>query len=182
MPHSKISVGNVDIMVLHDAESALPLDQTFPDVPADSWSQYQQRYPEGFNGIDNLRAHFECYLIRSQGQTILVDTGLGSNATNPGTVAAFGGGNDGHLLAELSAAGLKPDDVNTVFLTHLHPDHVGWNTSGGTNTRPAFLEPGTWPTKPMCLPSRHRRMNRFSGSGIGKKPSDHWRKLGCWTF
>ena len=97
MPHRKISVGNVDITVLHDAESALPLDQTFPDVPADSWSQYQQRYPEAFNGIDNLRAHFECYLIRSQGQTILVDTGLGSNATNPGTVAVFGGGNDGHL-------------------------------------------------------------------------------------
>ena len=138
MPHRKISVGNVDITVLHDAESALPLDQTFPDVPADSWSQYQQRYPEAFNGIDNLRAHFECYLIRSQGQTILVDTGLGSNATNPGTVAAFGGGNDGHLLAELSAAGLKPDDVNTVFLTHLHPDHVGWNTSGGTNNSPSF--------------------------------------------
>jgi len=119
MPHRKISVGNVDITVLHDAESALPLDQTFPDVPADSWSQYQQRYPEAFNGIDHLSLPFECYLIRSQGQTILVDTGLGSNATNPGTVAAFGGGNDGHLLSELSAAGLKPDDVNTVFLTHL---------------------------------------------------------------
>ena len=138
MPPSKFSVGHVDITVLHDSESALPLNQTFPNVPADSWSPYQHRYPEAFNGTENLRVHFECYLLRSQGQTILVDTGLGSNATNPGTVAAFGGGNDGHLLAELSAAGLNPEDVDTVFLTHLHPDHVGWNTTGGANNSPSF--------------------------------------------
>ena len=138
MPPSKFSVGSVDITVLHDAESALPLNQTFPQVSKTSWAPYQARYPEAFDGTDNLRVHFECYLIRSQGQTILVDTGLGSNATNPGTVAAFGGGNDGRLLAELSAAGLKPEDVDTVFLTHLHPDHVGWNTSGGADNSPSF--------------------------------------------
>lgn len=138
MPPSKFTVGNVDITVLHDAESALPLNQTFPNVPASLWSPYQQRYPEAFDGTENLRVHFECYLVLSRGQTILVDTGLGSNATNPGTVVAFGGGNDGQLLAELSAAGLKPEDVDTVFLTHLHPDYVGWNTSGGPDNLPSF--------------------------------------------
>ena len=138
MPPNKFSVGNVEITVLHDAVSALPLNQTFPEVPANLWVPYQQRYPEAFDGTDNLRVHFECYLIRSQGQTILVDTGLGSSATNPGTVAAFGGGNDGRLLDELATAGLKPEDVDTVFLTHLHPDHVGWNTSGGANNSPSF--------------------------------------------
>ncbi len=138
MPQSSLSVGNVEILVMHDAESALPLDQTFPDVPADAWTPYQQRYPEAFNGPSNLRVHFECYLIRSQGQTILVDTGLGSSASNPGTVAAFGGGNDGRLLAELQSAGVQADTIDTVFLTHLHPDHVGWNLSGGANSSPSF--------------------------------------------
>ncbi len=133
MAQSKLTVGNVEILVMHDAESALPLDQTFPDVPPDAWTPYQQRYPEAFNGASNLRVHFECYLIRSQGQTILVDTGLGSNATNPGTVAAFGGGNDGRLLAEFQSAGVPAETVDTVFLSHLHPDHVGWNLSGGIN-------------------------------------------------
>jgi glyoxylase-like metal-dependent hydrolase (beta-lactamase superfamily II) len=138
MPSSNFSVGNVDITVLHDGLSALPLNQTFPQVPADSWQFYQQRFPEAFDGTENLKVHFECYLIRSEGRTILVDTGLGSNATNPGTVAAFGGGVDGQLLSELSAAGLSPDDVDTVFLTHLHPDHIGWNTSGGADNLPSF--------------------------------------------
>ena len=133
MPRSRLSVGNVDILVLHDGETALPLDQTFPNVTAGQWAPYQQQYPEAFNGTDNLRVHFECYLIRSQGQTILVDTGLGTTASNPGTVATFGGGNDGRLLAELQAAGLQAGDVNTVFLSHLHPDHVGWNLTSGAD-------------------------------------------------
>ena len=127
MPQARMSVGNVEILTLHDGESALPLDQTFPQVPIESWLPYQQRYPEAFNGASNLRAHFECYLLRSQGRTILFDTGLGSTSSNPATVAAFGGGKDGRLLAELQSAGVGTEDLDTVFLSHLHPDHVGWN-------------------------------------------------------
>ena len=129
MPQSKLSVGNVEILVLHDSEMELPMNETFPDVPADAWTPYQQRYPEAFNGTENLRVHFECYLVRSQERIILVDTGLGTSASNPGAVAAFGGRADGRLLAELQSAGQRPEDVDTVFLTHLHPDHVGWNLS-----------------------------------------------------
>ena len=129
MPQARLTVGNVEILALHDGETALPLNQTFPNVPAESWTTYQQQYPESFNGTENLRIHFECYLVRSQGQTILVDTGLGSSASNPGAVAAFGSGVDGRLMAELQSAGLQAGDVDIVFLSHLHPDHVGWNLS-----------------------------------------------------
>lgn len=139
MPQSGMTVGNVEITVLHDAEAALPLELTFPQVPAESWPQYQARYPETFNGAQNLRVHFECYVVRSQGQTILVDTGIGNTATNPGTIGMFGGETEGNLLAELAGAGLKPEDVDMVFLTHLHPDHVGWNLSQrGPNAAATF--------------------------------------------
>src|SRR4029453_211021 len=85
------------------------------------------------------RNHYGCYLLRSQGRTILVDTGPGSQATSPGAVQKFGGGSDGRLLAELQAAGVRPEEVDTVFFTHLHPDHVGWNLSqGGATPRPTF--------------------------------------------
>ena len=137
MPQTRLSVGNVDILVLHDAVLALPLNQTFPHVPAEAWVPYQRRYPEGFDGTDNLRAHFECYLIRSQGRTILVDTGLGSNATNPGAVTSLAGGVDGRLMEEFGSAGLRAEEVDTVFLTHLHPDHVGWNLTPGSPTSAA---------------------------------------------
>ena len=139
MPHSKLSMGNVDILVLHDAEVALPLNGTFPDVAAEAWVPYQRRYPDAFSGSDSLRVHFECYLIRSQGRTILVDTGLGSIASNPGPAANIGGGKDGRLMAEFDSAGVSADDVDTVFLTHIHPDHVGWNMNGtGPGAVPTF--------------------------------------------
>jgi glyoxylase-like metal-dependent hydrolase (beta-lactamase superfamily II) len=42
-------------------------------------------------------------------------------------------------LPELQAAGVHPEDVDIVFFTHLHPDHVGWNLiRGGANPRPTF--------------------------------------------
>ncbi len=114
---------------MHDAEAALPLEMTFPQVTAEAWAPYKERFPEAFNGPDNIRAHFECYLIRSQEQTILVDTGIGDTASNPGTIGMFGGGIEGNLASELDSAGVQPGDIDVVFLTHLHPDHVGWNLS-----------------------------------------------------
>ena len=134
MPEAKLSVGNVDVLPLTDMDVTLPLNQMFPDVPLGDWAPYQQRYPHAFSGDDAARIHMGGFLLRSQGRTILVDTGIGSNATNPGAVAAIAGGVDGRLLADLEAAGLGPEEVDTVFFTHLHPDHVGWNLAwaGGT--------------------------------------------------
>ena len=137
MPEARLTVGSVEIISLNDGETALPLSDTFPEVPAESWPYYQERYPSGFSG-DSLLAHFECYLIRSQGQTILVDTGVGGAASSPLAVEAFTGGVDGRLLVELRDAGLEPGDIDTVFLSHLHFDHVGWNLTHDGDARPTF--------------------------------------------
>ena len=141
MAENKLFVGNVEVLALtdHAGDFPMPLSQLFPNVPADAWEPFRQRYPEVFSGPDTWHNHYGCYLLRSQGRTILVDTGLGSKATNPGAVHKYAGGVDGRLLAELHAAGVRPEDVDTVFFTHLHPDHVGWNLSqGGANPRPTF--------------------------------------------
>jgi glyoxylase-like metal-dependent hydrolase (beta-lactamase superfamily II) len=141
MPESRFSVGNVEIVALTDIEVDLPipLSQLFPDVPLAAWAPHRQRYPEVFPRPDTLHPHFGGFLLRSQGRTILVDTGMGSAATNPGAVATFAGGADGHLLEELQVVGVRPEDVDTVFFTHLHPDHVGWNLSrGGGQVRATF--------------------------------------------
>lgn len=58
--------------------------------------------------------HINCYLIRGRGRVILVDAGAGpqNNAV-------------GQLHVNLAAAGVSPDDVDTILLTHCHPDHIG---------------------------------------------------------
>ena len=141
MPGATISVGNVEITAVHDNEGALPLSMVFPGVDAELWVPYQEKYPECFKGDNNeiIAAHFDCYVIRSEGRTILVDTGLGTMATKPGSVTLFAGGVDGRLLSDLEEAGVNKDDIDTVFLTHLHPDHVGWNVNNdGPSPVPTF--------------------------------------------
>lgn len=143
MPEGRLEVGDVEVLALTDHRvvdhNPFPLlDQLFPAVPLEAWAPYQQRYPDAFGGPNIWRNHFGCYLLRSQGRTILVDTGAGSTATNPGMTSFFGL-EDGQLMADLQSAGVRPEDVDTVFFTHLHPDHVGWNLSeSGANDRATF--------------------------------------------
>ena len=67
-------------------------------------------------------------LISTQGRRILVDAGIGRRTiplVRPGTTRdAFMRG--GQLLDNLRTIGVEPGDVDTVLLTHLHADHVGW--------------------------------------------------------
>ena len=58
--------------------------------------------------------HINGYLIQGRGRTILVDAGAGG-LNHVG----------GQLKDNLGAIGIRPDDVDTVLLTHCHPDHIG---------------------------------------------------------
>ena len=66
------------------------------------------------------------WLVRLPGRTVLIDTATGNGKSVP-TVPRFNH-LDEPFLARLAAAGVRPDDVDLVLLTHLHVDHVGWNT------------------------------------------------------
>ena len=68
-------------------------------------------------GPDALPAPVSAFLLQSDERTILIDAGMGEQELlGPG----FGG-----LIPGLAAAGVTPDDVNMVVLTHAHPDHLG---------------------------------------------------------
>lgn len=77
---------------------------------------------------------------------VLVDTGAGNGKHRPG-IPIFGDLDTG-FLSRLADAGYSPEDIDTVFCTHLHIDHGGWNT---------HLQDGEWvPTFPnatYCLPA-----------------------------
>lgn len=78
-----------------------------------------------FAGDGAIRLHSHSFAFEKDGMKILVDTGIGNGKTraNP----AWHGLDTGYLDA-LAAAGFAPDEVDLVLLTHLHTDHVGWNT------------------------------------------------------
>jgi len=114
-------VGSVELVPLVDAIGVLgELDELFPDTP--DWEDERERHPELFAG-SQWRIPCTSYLIRSGGSTVLVDTGVG-----PAGLWGWTPDREEGLLPALAEAGVSPDDVDVVFLTHLHVDHVGWNT------------------------------------------------------
>jgi glyoxylase-like metal-dependent hydrolase (beta-lactamase superfamily II) len=124
-----ITVGRVEITALTDMEGAFfRLDQIFPGVMEDQWEPYRHRYPWAFADRGTLRGRVGSYVLRSPEGTILVDTGVGPQAMGAG----------GRLLVELENAGVYPEDVDTVFLTHLHGDHLGWSVK--PDGEPVFPE------------------------------------------
>jgi glyoxylase-like metal-dependent hydrolase (beta-lactamase superfamily II) len=130
-------IGDVTIQPLLDAtlDYPWPLDELFPNVPDDAWAPFRERFPETFGPGNAWRSCYHCYLLRSRGGTILVDTGMGP-ADTPLSQAFRSAG---ALPDRLQEAGVAPDDVELVVLTHLHPDHVGGALSrDGGETRLAF--------------------------------------------
>jgi glyoxylase-like metal-dependent hydrolase (beta-lactamase superfamily II) len=80
----------------------------------------RRRLPE-----DNVLSPYTCLLIETSRHVILVDTGAGESSTTTGAIRA-----------RLEVAGIHPKDVDTVIITHAHPDHIGGATA--LSGRPAF--------------------------------------------
>lgn len=82
---------------------------------------------------------FQAFVIRAEGLNILVDSCNGNHKQRP-TAPWQHDFRASTFLDNLAALGLRPEDINLVLCTHLHCDHVGWNTR---------LENGRWvPTFP----------------------------------
>jgi glyoxylase-like metal-dependent hydrolase (beta-lactamase superfamily II) len=116
-----VVIGRIELVPLVDAVGELgELAELFPDT--EDWEPYRELHPDQF-AESRWRLPCTSYLVRAGGQTILVDTGVGP-AGLWGWVAEWEEG----LLPALAEAGCAPEEIDVVFLTHLHVDHVGWNT------------------------------------------------------
>src|SRR5919199_116931 len=117
MASNTIRVGNVEILSLSDGLLEFDLCNFFPTIPQEQWQPYEAHLTEEHH----VRFNLGSFLVRSEGRTILVDTGLGPKPADAPEALW------GQLLADFQANGVRPDEVDMVVMTHLHRDHVGWN-------------------------------------------------------
>ncbi len=129
----RVRIGNVEIIGLFDLPGGLrDVSTMFPDVPASAWDTYRDE----LEAPGQIRAQMGFFALRSpSGQVAVVDTGLG-----PGPFEQMGGAR-GQLMSNLNAAGIRAEDVDVVFLTHLHGDHVGWNVTWESPEKPVATFP-----------------------------------------
>ncbi len=124
----KATVGAVEVTPLLDCR-LLMNPHTFLPGHGDAMLEL---FGEQADSRGLLPMAISCYLVRSEGKTILVDSGLG-NRRRPQFPL-------GHLDHALSEVGVSPDDIDIVLNTHMHIDHVGWNTvDRADGTREVFF-------------------------------------------
>lgn len=82
----------------------------FPAVPDSLW--------EALGLQDGIPSAMGCFLLEADGHKILVDAGLGAPFSQ--------------LMPKLEEAGMSPDDVELIYITHMHPDHIGGMLKGDT--------------------------------------------------
>ena len=167
-----VTVGNVQILPLLDTR-LLGSPELFMPKHAE---QFRSEYPHLFDERGLLQLSVTCFLVRSAGQTWLIDTGLG-NRRRPNFPL-------GRLDEALRDAGVRPDEIDHVVHTHLHVDHVGWNTVDGQHgpepyfpkaefhvqraewdfwMQPQFLESGEHPHLRECVKPIENRVRLHEG-------------------
>jgi glyoxylase-like metal-dependent hydrolase (beta-lactamase superfamily II) len=135
-------LGDVEVIrIVEWHQPFLPASAMFPGAPARAWEENADWLaPDHWEpGTGRTVLALQSWVLRSNGRTVLVDTGAGDGRERPGMAPYFHHRQD-DLVGRLRGAGVRPEDVDVVVNTHLHVDHVGWNT---------FDADGTWaPTFP----------------------------------
>jgi glyoxylase-like metal-dependent hydrolase (beta-lactamase superfamily II) len=134
-----------------------PAKDFFPEFDADTFAAEQHWLAPSYFQPESGRliASIHSWLLRTGKHTILVDACSGNHKPRPG-MPRFDM-LDTKYLDRLREAGVQPEEIDFVMCTHLHVDHVGWNTR---------LENGIWvPT----FPNAKYVMSRID--------HDHWAAM-----
>lgn len=117
----RLMLGDFEVTALSDGTVDLPVNQLLQQAAG----QTDKVLAKSFLASP-LETSVTSYLINTGSKLILIDTGAGG----------LFGPTLGKLVANLKASGYQPDQVDEIYLTHLHPDHVGGLAANGQRVFP----------------------------------------------
>ena len=140
----KFSAGDLTIHRLVEQEGAFfPALELFPELTPERLAENRawMKQAGALDDNDTLILCIQSYIVRTPHHTILIDSCIGNDKQRPGR-PRFHMKTDETYMRALKATGFSVEDIDYVMCTHLHVDHVGWNTR---------LENGRWvPTFPKA--------------------------------
>jgi glyoxylase-like metal-dependent hydrolase (beta-lactamase superfamily II) len=131
----RYKVGSIDVIAVFDGMRKIPLEPTFvTNAPIE---QVRQAFADAMRPTDTFVNPFTPTLINTGNRLVLIDTGNGAQAA---------GATVGRLVGNMAGAGLSPDQVDLVIISHFHGDHIsGLRTPDG---QPVF------PNAEVVVPER----------------------------
>jgi len=140
----KFSVGDLTIHRIIEQETTfLQAQDMLPDLTLDMLAENRawMKQAGAIDDTDTLILCFQSYIVQTPHHTVLIDSCIGNDKPRPGRPHWNMKTDDSYMRA-LAAAGFSVADIDFVMCTHLHVDHVGWNTR---------LDNGRWvPTFPKA--------------------------------
>lgn len=129
-------IGAVKITRIVEIEATGGMSRIIPDATRDKVQEIGWLYPHFASADGRLRGAIHSLIVETPTKTIVVDTCVGNDKER--SVPAWNKLQTAYL-ADLAAAGYPAESVDTVLCTHLHIDHVGWNTKwDGAKWVPTF--------------------------------------------
>jgi glyoxylase-like metal-dependent hydrolase (beta-lactamase superfamily II) len=120
-------IGRLDVLRIEEKVHYFEADDFYPDLRRD----FVREHAAWLGAYFDVPGHrmpciFQAFVIRQGPLTIVVDTCFGNDKHRPDFPPAHQ--LQTPFLERLHAAGCDPADVDLVLCTHMHVDHVGWNT------------------------------------------------------
>jgi glyoxylase-like metal-dependent hydrolase (beta-lactamase superfamily II) len=139
-----LKAGDLTIQRIIEQETTfLKAQELFPDLTGEVLAENRAalKAAKALDDSDTLILCFQSYVVKTSHHTILIDSCIGNDKPRP-TRPKWNMKTDDTYMHALKGAGISVDDIDYVMCTHLHVDHVGWNTR---------LENGKWvPTFPKA--------------------------------
>jgi glyoxylase-like metal-dependent hydrolase (beta-lactamase superfamily II) len=149
-------LGELKVKTVREGEGMMPMRLALPGVTGEDLTELQRWYWSKELSVDPQAAIFHIevrsYVLQTDGMNVLIDTCCGNDKQRS---VPWADRLQTDWLLNLARAGLEPADIHLVLCTHLHADHVGWNT---------LLKNGHWiPTFPNARYVFSRKDYEFFG-------------------
>ena len=120
------NLGDVRITRIVELEIAGGIRFILPDATREACQSMHWMMPHFATELGRLIMSVHALVVESEGRRIIVDTCIGND--KQGRAIPHWNGLQTSFLDDLAEAGLPRESIDTVLCTHLHIDHVGWNT------------------------------------------------------
>jgi glyoxylase-like metal-dependent hydrolase (beta-lactamase superfamily II) len=121
-------VGDVRITRIVEGDGSAAIQHVLSAIPPQEIRKLAWLHPHFVDDDWNLRASIHTLVIETPDRRIVVDTCVGNDKERPKQDHWHWHRAQTRFMDDLVEAGFHPDSIDTVMCTHLHMDHVGWNT------------------------------------------------------